>query len=66
MFYRFARLLMKLFFYPIYRPKVYGKENIPKTGRMVVVSNHRHFFDCICVGTVDRVHWKKHVGYMNF
>ena len=54
MFYRFARMLMKIFFYTVYRPKVYGKENIPKTGRMVIVSNHRHFFDCLCVGTVNK------------
>ena len=54
MFYRFARMLMKIFFYTLYRPKIYGKENIPKDGRMVVVANHRHSFDILIVGTMNK------------
>ena len=52
MFYRFARMLVKIPFYIFYRPKVIGMENVPKEGRMVVVANHKHFFDCVCVGTI--------------
>lgn len=29
----------------LYRPKVEGKENIPKTGRIIMTANHKHVFD---------------------
>lgn len=29
----------------LYRMKVYGKENVPKTGPVLIVSNHQSFFD---------------------
>lgn len=49
-FYRFARPLIASIFKVLYRPEVIGKENIPKTGRVILAGNHTNFFDCINVG----------------
>ena len=48
-FYRFARPILKVFFYLVYRPEVIGKENVPKQGRLVLAGNHTNNFDCICL-----------------
>ena len=44
----------------LYRPKVYGRENIPDEGAVVFVSNHRHAFDPVTV----MVHTKRFVHYL--
>lgn len=42
-----------------YRPKIYGKENIPKSGAVVLAGNHKKFWDCFMVmaGTGRCVHF---------
>ena len=44
----------------LYRPKVYGVENIPEDGSIIFVGNHRHAFDPIVVMTYT----KRIVHYM--
>lgn len=44
----------------LYKPKTYGKENIPKEGPIIFVGNHRHAFDPIIVMT----HTERIVHYM--
>ena len=53
-FYRLVRPIVKLFFYFVYRPKVVGKENIPKDGRIVIASNHTHNFDCVAMVATNK------------
>ena len=44
----------------LYRPKVYGKQNIPPEGPIIFVGNHRHAFDPVVVMTYT----KRIVHYM--
>lgn len=53
-FYRLVRPIVKLFFYFVYRPKVIGKENIPKKGRIVLASNHTNNFDCVAMVATNK------------
>jgi len=43
--YKLLRPFVKLYFKIVYRPTVYGKENIPKKGPIIVCGNHRHTHD---------------------
>ena len=53
-FYRLVRPIVKLFFYFVYRPKVIGKENVPKKGRIVIASNHTDYFDCVALVATNK------------
>lgn len=54
-FYGFVRGLLLVLFRVIFRIKIYGTENIPAQGRLIVCSNHVSFFDPIAVAiTVPR------------
>lgn len=44
----------------LYRPKVYGVENIPESGGIIFVSNHKHAFDPVVV----MVHTSRMVHYL--
>lgn len=44
----------------LYRPKVYGVENIPSSGGIIFVSNHKHAFDPVVV----MVHTSRMVHYL--
>lgn len=44
----------------LYRPKIYGKQNIPAEGGIIFVGNHRHAFDPVVVMTYT----KRTVHYM--
>lgn len=46
-FYRLVRPLVMAFFYIVYRPVVIGKENIPKSGGVVIAGTHSNNMDCI-------------------
>ncbi|KGP93148.1 acyl-phosphate glycerol 3-phosphate acyltransferase [Pontibacillus chungwhensis BH030062] len=48
--YKIARSICATIFYPRYRIKVEGKENIPEKGPVVICSNHISNFDPIVVG----------------
>ena len=46
MFYKIIRPLLKGIFKILYRPTIIGKENIPKSGRIILAGNHTHNMDC--------------------
>ncbi|MCZ0701848.1 1-acyl-sn-glycerol-3-phosphate acyltransferase [Natronobacillus azotifigens] len=50
LFYKFAKTLVWFVLKPIYRMQVIGKENIPKSGPLIVCSNHISNFDPPIVG----------------
>ena len=43
--YPLGKALCSLFFYPLYRIKVIGKENFPKEGGVLLCTNHIYNFD---------------------
>jgi 1-acyl-sn-glycerol-3-phosphate acyltransferase len=45
-FYKIIRSIGKVFFIVLYRPKIVGKNNIPKKGRVVLAGNHTNNMDC--------------------
>lgn len=51
MLYRIFRLMFRAFFYSLYRLKVYGTENIPAQGAVILCSNHISLLDPPIVGT---------------
>lgn len=44
--YKVVRPIVK-FLFLLYTPKICGKENIPKNGRIILAGNHTNNFDCI-------------------
>lgn len=48
--YKIAKVVVSAIFYPLFRIKVIGKENIPKTGPVIICSNHISNFDPPVVG----------------
>ncbi len=54
--YRFFKATLGLLFKFWYRPKVYGKENIPKEGSILITANHKHVMDqCAIIMSTKRV-----------
>lgn len=52
-FYALGQFLLRLFYYPVYRLKVIGKENIPKEGPVLLCSNHIAMKDPVLLGVVQ-------------
>ena len=52
--YRLVRPLGVVLFRGIFRPRVIGKENIPKTGGVVLAGNHKFVLDCLAVAIATR------------
>lgn len=52
--YRLVRPLGVTLFRGIFRPRVIGKENIPKTGGVVLAGNHKFVLDCLAVAIATR------------
>jgi 1-acyl-sn-glycerol-3-phosphate acyltransferase len=50
MFYTISRFILYLFFKIFFRIKVFGRENFPKKGPLIVAPNHVSFLDPIAVG----------------
>lgn len=44
--YKILRPIITFLFKTLYRPKIIGSENIPKTGRIILAGNHTHNLDC--------------------
>lgn len=44
-----GRWILTLFAKTVYRPKVLGRENVPRTGRVILASNHQSFIDSILI-----------------
>ena len=47
MLYKLARPIITFFFKLLYRPKIVGVENIPKSGKVILAGNHTNNFDCV-------------------
>lgn len=45
--YKLVRPIITFFFKILYRPKIIGVENIPKTGKVILAGNHTNNFDCV-------------------
>ena len=55
LFYRICRIVLGFVFKIYYNPKIIGKENIPKSGPIVVAGNHVHLFDqCLTILSTKR------------
>ena len=54
--YKFFKFTLGWLFKFWYHPKVYGKENIPKEGPILVTANHKHVMDqCAIIMSTKRV-----------
>jgi len=49
-FYRFCRMMCRVVFSPCFCVRVYGREHVPRTGGVLLVSNHQSFLDPMLVG----------------
>lgn len=58
--YKFLKVICKALIKILYRPTVYGTENIPKDGPVIFASNHIHAFDPVLIMT----HTERIVQYM--
>ena len=45
MLYRFLQIVFRLLFYTVFRTRVYGRENIPKEGAVILAANHASNID---------------------
>ena len=56
LFYSFMKTILYLPFVGYFKPKVVGKENIPKDGAVIFVGNHVHLFDqCLPIMSTPRI-----------
>ena len=65
--YKFFRATLGLVFKLWYRPKVYGKENIPKEGSILITANHKHVMDqcAIIISTKRVIHYMAKKEYFD-
>lgn len=53
--YEFVKFIVTVGMYAYFRVKIYGKENIPKKGQFLLLSNHQSYLDpCICTAASRR------------
>lgn len=52
--YAVGKTLLALFYFPVYRIRVEGRENIPKEGPVLLCSNHVAMKDPVMLGTATR------------
>lgn len=45
--YKIVRPIISVLFKLLYTPKIIGKENIPKDGKIILAGNHTNNFDCL-------------------
>ena len=58
--YKFGRRALGPFFKWYYKPTIIGKENIPKSGAILIVGNHKHLYDqCLSI-----ISTKRYIRYM--
>ncbi len=50
MIYKLVRLIVKIIFFPLFRIKVYGINNVPKKGPFILASNHFSNLDPMVLG----------------
>jgi 1-acyl-sn-glycerol-3-phosphate acyltransferase len=49
MFYALSRFVVMALFRTLWRPIIEGREHIPRTGPLIVASNHLSFIDSIVI-----------------
>lgn len=60
MLYRVGRFILGPIFKLYYRPTIIGRENIPNTGPILIVGNHKHLYDqCLTI-----ISTKRGINYM--
>ena len=58
--YKFGSRALGPFFKWYYKPTIIGKENIPKSGAILIVGNHKHLYDqCLSI-----ISTKRYIRYM--
>lgn len=57
--YKICKIIYMILLKILFRPKAYGKENIPNEGALIFAGNHRHAFDPVVVmsNTKRQVHY---------
>ncbi len=65
--YKFFRAILGRIFKWWYNPKVYGKENIPKEGSILITANHKHVMDqcAIIISTKRVIHYMAKKEYFD-
>lgn len=65
--YKVGRFLLGPIFRFYYRPKIIGRENIPKEGPILIVGNHKHLYDqCITIIATKRgIHYMAKKEYFD-
>ena len=65
--YRLMRAILAPIYKFWYRPKVYGKENIPNEGAIVLAGNHIHIMDqCnVIISTKRKLHYMAKKEYFD-
>lgn len=60
MLYKFLRIVFFIIFKMLYRVEVFGRENIPLSGKFIVCANHKSNFDPIMISA----HFKRQIHWM--
>ena len=50
--YRLGRRLFKFFFFIFHRRKIYGLENVPESGPVIIMANHISYLDPPLIGSI--------------
>jgi 1-acyl-sn-glycerol-3-phosphate acyltransferase len=58
--YLISRLILRPLFLLVFRPRVTGRENVPRTGPFIIASNHLSFIDSIAIPLMS----PRRVGYL--
>ena len=53
-FYTIVRPIISIYVKICYRPQVIGKENIPKTGRVILAGNHTKWLDPVTLVGIQK------------
>lgn len=58
-FYMICKAVLGVVFRLYYNPKIYGKENVPKEGSILLTGNHKHIMDqcSVILSTRRMTHW---------
>ena len=65
--YKFFKPVLSMIFKLYYHPKVIGKENIPKSGSIIIAGNHKHVMDqCgVIIATKRVIHYMAKKEYFD-